>query len=137
MKPIVIYILLILATGADAQVRNLDYYIEQAKTASPLLKDFRNQILANGTDSEMVRASYKVQVNGISNDFYAPVVGGVGYDQVITNGAQVTAQVQASKSIVSGNNLATQFKNIHLQNQSIGNTSAIAEKDLKKTITAQ
>jgi outer membrane protein TolC len=130
------FFLLISATGF-AQDRNLDYYIGMAKLNSPLLKDYRNQILLNRSDSEMVRASYKVQVNGISADSYSPVIHGWGYDNVITNGGQLSAIVQASKTFVSKQNLASQLNGIHLQNQLVSNTSAIAEKDLRKTIIAQ
>ncbi|HVZ96392.1 MAG TPA: hypothetical protein VG847_05920, partial [Chitinophagaceae bacterium] len=130
------FFLLISATGF-AQDRNLDYYIGMARLNSPLLKDYRNQILLNRSDSEMVRASYKVQVNGISADSYSPVIHGWSYDNVITNGGQLSAIVQASKTFVSKQNLASQLNGIHLQNQLVSNTSAIAEKDLRKTIIAQ
>lgn len=137
MKYIFFYFLLSLGVYAHAQEHNLDYYLSYAKSNSPLLKDYQNQILSNRADSEIIRATYRPQVNAISTDSYAPVINGFGYDNVITNGGQVSALVQANKSFVSKNNLASQFKTIHLENESIGNTSAIAEKDLKKTITAQ
>jgi len=122
---------------SQAQAHNLDFYIEAAKSGSPLLKDYKNQVLSNRVDSEIVRATYRPQVNGISNNLYAPVIHGYGYDNVITNGGQLSAVVQASKTFVSKNNLATQYQNIHLQNDAVENTSQIAEKDLKKTITSQ
>src|SRR4029077_8919931 len=137
MKYIFFYFLLFLRVYAHAQEHNLDYYLSYAKSSSPLLKDYQNQILSNRADSEIIRATYRPQLNAISTDSYAPVINGYGYDNVITNGGQVSALVQANKSFVSKNNLVSQFKTIHLENESIGNTSAIAEKDLKKTITAQ
>ncbi len=137
MKQIAIGFLLVTGMYSRAQDHNLDYYITQAKSNSPLLKDYQGQILANRADSEMIRASYRTQVNAISADSYSPVVNGFGYDNIITNGGQLSAMVQANKSFVSKNNLSTQFKTIRLENESVGNTSAIAERDLKKTITAQ
>jgi outer membrane protein TolC len=133
------FFILFMSTWLDghAQDHNLDYYISFAKSNSPLLKDYQNQIQANRLDSEIIRASYKPQVNGISNNSYAPVISGYGYDNVITNGGQLSALVQANKTFVSKNNLATQFQSIHLQNEALGNTSVIAEKDLRKTITSQ
>jgi len=137
MKYISVYFFLLVSNCLCAQDHNLAYYIQYAKGNSPLLKDYQNQVLANRVDSEIIRAGYRPQVNAISNNSYAPVIGGFGYDNVITNGGQVSALVQANKTFVSKNNLETQFQTIHLQNEAIGNTSVMAERDLKKTITAQ
>jgi len=76
-------------------------------------------------------------VSGISNNSYAPLIGGWGYDNAITNGGQLSAQVQASKTFASRSNLSTQLQSVGLNNKTIGNTAAIAAKDLKKTVTAQ
>ena len=121
----------------QAQDHSLDFFISQARANSPLLADYQNQMRAAGVDSEIIKASYKVQVNGISNDYYAPVINGFGYDNIITNGGQVSAQVQATKSFVSAGNLRTQYQGVRLQQQSIGNTAVLSEKDLTKTITGQ
>ena len=119
------------------QDRNLDYYISRARNGSPLLADYKNQMQAASVDSQMIRAAQRIQVNGISTNFYAPTIGGYGYDKIITNGAQVSAFVQASKNIITSANLATQYETIRLMKESAGNTSVLAEKDLKKTITTQ
>ncbi|MBS1598893.1 MAG: TolC family protein [Bacteroidetes bacterium] len=137
MKFILSYTFALISGFGYAQDHTLEYYLQSAKSKSPLLKDYQNQIAAGKVDSEMIRASYRPQVNAISNNSYSPVIGGVGYDNVITNGGQLSALVQANKSFVSKNNLASQFQTVHLQNESIGNTSQIAEKDLNKTITSQ
>jgi outer membrane protein TolC len=73
----------------------------------------------------------------VSANFYAPVISGYGYDNIITNGAQVSAFVQANKNIISSANLASQYETIRLLKESIGNTAQVAEKDLRKTITTQ
>jgi outer membrane protein TolC len=119
------------------QDRNLDYYVSRAKNGSPLLADYKNQMQAASVDSQMIRAAQRIQVNGISTNFYAPTIGGYGYDKIITNGAQVSAFIQASKNIVTSANLATQYETVRLMKESTGNTSVLAEKDLKKTITTQ
>jgi outer membrane protein TolC len=122
----------------QTQNHDLSFYLDQAKNNSPLLKDYQNQMLSLGLDSQMIRASYKPQIVGLSNDLYAPTLSsGWGYDNAVTNGGQLSAQVQASKSIISRNNLATQYQAISLDKTSIGNTAAIARRDLKKTVTAQ
>lgn len=120
-----------------AQDRTLDYFVTQATSNSPLLKDFQNQQLSNSVDSQMLRASLKFQVNGISNNSYAPVISGFGYDNAITNGGQLSAQVQASRSFITKNNLSSQLETFSLNNRGIGNLAAIAKRDLKKAVTTQ
>ncbi|HTS45822.1 MAG TPA: TolC family protein [Puia sp.] len=137
MRLFLLNIFLLVSSCLFAQYHNLDFYLERARTNSPLLKDYQNQMLSNGMDSAILRASYKPQVNAVSADFYAPTINGYGYDNIITNGAQISAIVQANKTIVSKNNLNTQYQSIHLQNETIGNTAVIAQKDLKKTVTSQ
>ena len=135
---ILLLILIVFPSYIRAQSHDLSFYLDQARTNSPLLKDYQNQMLSLGLDSQMIRASYKPQVTGLSNDLYAPTLSsGWGYDNAVTNGGQLSAQVQASKSIISRNNLATQYQAISLDKTSIGNTAAIARRDLKKTVTAQ
>ena len=129
--------ILLNSVTANCQDHNLDYYFARAKNNSPLLADYRNQIQAAQIDSQLLRATQKIQVNGVSNNYYAPVIAGYGYDNIITNGAQVSAFVQASKNIVTSANLATQYETIRLMKESIGNTSLVVEKDLRKTITTQ
>jgi len=130
------FLVFLIGLYARGQDHNLDYYLIQARGNSPLLKDYQNQQLAGGVDSQLTRAAYLPQVGGISNNVYAPLIGGWGYDNAVTNGGQLTAQVQATKAFVSRNNLATQLQALSLNNKAIGNAAAIAGKDLKKTVTA-
>jgi len=130
-------LVLLVCTAARAQEHNLDYYFQHAKNSSPLLADYRNQLQAASVDSQILNATRKIQVNGISTNSYAPVIAGYGYDNVITNGAQVSAFVQANKNIITSANLATQYETIRLMKSSIGNTALLVEKDIRKTITTQ
>ena len=128
---------LFLFTSVRAQVHNLEYYFQFAKSSSPLLADYRNQLQSASVDSQILKATQKIQVNGISSNSYAPVISGYGYDNAITNGAQVSAFAQASKNIITSANLATQYETIRLMKSSIANTAVLAEKDIRKTITTQ
>jgi len=125
------------AFNSWAQKNNLDYFVNQAITNSPLLKDFQNQFLSFSLDSQIIRASLKPQVNGISNNSYAPIIGGWGYDEVISNGQQISALIQVSKSFLSNKTIASQIANLQLQSQAIANTIKISEQDVIKTITDQ
>ncbi len=71
---------IILSLFAIGQQKNLDYFIQQGLDNSPLLKDYQNQVQINRVDSQRIRATYKPQVTGTSNNAYAPVIKGYGYD---------------------------------------------------------
>ncbi|HEU5166901.1 MAG TPA: TolC family protein [Chitinophagaceae bacterium] len=120
-----------------AQKNNLDYFVNQAIANSPLLKDFQNQVLSFSLDSQIIRASLKPQVNGISNNSYAPIINGYGYDEVISNGQQISALIQVSKSFLSSKTIASQIANLQLQSQAIANNVKISEHDVIKAITDQ
>jgi outer membrane protein TolC len=121
----------------SAQKNNLDYFTKQALANSPLLKDYRSQILSFSLDSQIIRTSQRPQVNGVSNNSYAPVIKGYGYDEVITNIAQVSALISVSKSFISNKSIASQVANLQLQSQAAANNSKISEQDLIKAVTDQ
>jgi len=135
--------LIIIAFGAciyfhaPGQKNNLDYFINQAIANSPLLKDYQNQVLSFSLDSQIIRASLKPQVNGISNNSYAPIIKGWGYDEAISNGQQISALIQVSKSFLSSKTIASQIANLQLQSQAIANNVKLSEQDVIKTITDQ
>ncbi|HEY2650221.1 MAG TPA: TolC family protein [Puia sp.] len=137
MKLLLNFLALFIFVSGECQRHSLDYYFSHAKINSPLLADYRNQMQSAQVDSQIIRATQKIQVNGVSTNFYAPVISGYGYDNIITNGAQVSAFVQANKNIISSANLASQYETVRLLKESIGNTAQVAEKDLRKTITTQ
>ncbi len=137
MKYLIICAFICIYTEGFAQQHGLDYYLQQAKNNSPLLKDYQAQVQANQVDSELITARYKPQVFGSSVNSYSPVIKGWGYDNAITNGANVSALVVVNKTLVGKSNLATQFQSVQLQNQAVQNTAKITEQDLKRTITAQ
>jgi outer membrane protein TolC len=121
----------------SAQNKSLDYYVNTALQNSPLLKDYNNQIRSNLIDSLRIHASYKPQVAGNSTNTYYPVINGWGYDNVITNGTNISELVGVTQKIVSKQNLQNQYEAIRLQNESLNVTGKISEQDLKKTITTQ
>lgn len=120
-----------------AQGGNLDYFINNAIAKSPLLKDYHNQVISFSLDSQIIRATLRPQVNGISNNSYAPIIKGYGYDEVISNGQQISALVQVSKSFLSSKTIASQIASLQLQSQAIANTINISEQDVIKAITDQ
>jgi len=121
----------------SGQTRSLNDFIQYARDNNATLKDLQSQVLSNLIDSQILRATTKTQLNFVSNEMYAPVIKGWGYDEVITNIAQVSGMVQATKTFLSKGNLATQYRKIALQNQSLRDTLLLSQKDLIRGITEQ
>lgn len=119
------------------QKNELSFYVDQALANSPLLKDYQNQVQSSYYDSLLIMAVYKPQVTGSTFNSYAPVIKGWGYDNAITNGANFNALVGVNKQLMNKKTVASQFRNIQLQNESLNNTGKITGQDLKRTIIAQ
>jgi outer membrane protein TolC len=120
-----------------AQIRTLDFFINQAAQNSPALKDLQNQILISRIDSQIVRASLRTQVNFFSTNSIAPNIKGWGYDPAITNYANVSAIVQANRNFITYNNLAAQLRTLDLQRRALLDTIQLSQRDLVRTITDQ
>lgn len=137
MKFYLTFIVILITCSCFAQTRTLDYFLQQARDNSPLIKDYNNQILSNQLDSLILRASLKTQVSFISSNSYAPVIKGYGYDEAITNGANISAVVQANRNFLTKGNVASQLATIRLQSQALLDTIAITQQDLTRTVTEQ
>jgi len=120
-----------------AQEKNVDYFVNLALQNSPLLKDYQGRLQFNRIDSLRLRAGLGAQVNAFSNNSYAPVINGIGYDEAITNGANVYAAVSVSKGIISKKNLQNQLQAVDLQKQTILNPAKISEQDIRKNVIDQ
>lgn len=120
-----------------SQTRSLQGFIEQAKVRSPLLRGYQAQILQLRIDSAILRATRKPQVAFVSNDLYAPMIRGYGYDEAITNLAQVSGLVQVSRNFLQSGAIAAQFRSLQLQTQSLRDTIQLSIRDLTRTITDQ
>ena len=130
-------LLIFLCLSGSGQNRNLGYFVDLALHNSPLLKDYQNRLQSNRIDSLRLRAGLGIQVNGITNDSYTPVINGIGQDEAITNGANIYAAVAVSKGVISKGNLQNQLQAISLQKSSILNPAKITEQELKKNVTDQ
>lgn len=122
---------------AIGQKNNLDYFIDRAITNSPLLKDYQSQLFSFTLDSQIIQAGLRPQVNGISNNMFAPVIAGWGYDNAITNGAQLMELVSVSKSLVNNKSLNSQIASLQIQSQAANNNIKISRQNIKKAITDQ
>ncbi len=126
-----------LITGSLANAQSLDFYIQKGIANSPLLKDFKNQLLSGKLDSLLTQASYKPQINQVSQAMYAPVAKKFGYDEAITDGGNYSAVVSLEKSLFNQRVKDGQFKTIALIQQAIEADRKITVIELKQAITEQ
>ncbi len=137
IKFIISISILLYGSFCFGQKHELSYFIQQANNNSPVIKSYQNQVLSNQLDSQILAASLKTQFNFISNNYYAPVVKGWGYDEAITNIATLQGLLQASRNFLSRGHLAAQYLGISLQSRSLRDSLLLSAKDLQKTITDQ
>ncbi len=119
------------------QSKDLNYFIKKSLQNNPKIPELQNLILQNRVDSELIVAANRWQVSGNGNAYYAPIVKGWGYDEVITNKQQLAALVAVNKNIYNAKNLSLQYQNLQLQNDSLNNSVAIYNQDLKKSVISQ
>ncbi|MEP6926875.1 MAG: TolC family protein [Ginsengibacter sp.] len=120
-----------------SQDKDLSFYINNSLNNSPQLYEYRNLILSNSIDSQLIVAANRYQLTGSTNAYYAPVFNGYGYDVAITNGQQLSALVALNKQVYNKRNLSLQFQNLNLQRDSLNVTSKITTQDIKKSIITQ
>jgi outer membrane protein TolC len=134
---ILIFYLLFLSFHVFSQTQSLDYYINKAIKNSPLLNDYHNQLQAGKMDSLLIKAGEKIQVEANSQVMYAPVITGWGYDEALTNGANISGLVGVKKNIIDKKVRESAFNGLALQKQLVGNSIKISVKDIKKAVTSQ
>jgi hypothetical protein len=137
MKLFLFISLLFFQMQGFTQTHSLNYFIDQARANSPAISEFNNQVLSNRLDSLLLRSTLKTQVNFISSNSYAPVIKGFGYDNAITNGANITGVVQASRNFLTKNNVAAELNAIRLQSLALIDTINLTGQDLLRTISEQ
>lgn len=121
----------------QAQHKKVDDYIQKALINSPLLKDFKNQLLSDKMDSAILRAGYRPQVTASSTGTYAPVINGYGYDNALSNGKTFDALITANQNIIGKSRRDIQLEGIILHADSINAASQISRQDIKKSIIEQ
>jgi outer membrane protein TolC len=134
---ILFLILLAITRAAFTQSVNLDFYLEKGLANSPLLNDYRNQALSAESDSLLARSAQKPLIEGTTLIQYSPYGRNFGYDEVITDGGNYSAQVGISQNIFNKATLSNSYKSAALLKQAATNSSRISSIELKRLITAQ
>ncbi|WP_316846239.1 TolC family protein [Pedobacter psychrodurus] len=136
-----LFIVLLIVSGtmvrAQGPIKNLDYYLGQAKSSSPVLKDFENQRKTAGIDSLIVRATAKPQVTGTGTGLYAPVIRGYGYDEVLTNGQALEALLNVNYDLLNKKRINNQLEGIKIQSDSVKYAWQLSLFDLNRSIIDQ
>lgn len=135
-----IYLILVFCTGSamgQIPAKNLDYFLSQAKSASPILKDFQNQEKSSAIDSLIAKASARPQVTATGAGMYAPIIKGYGYDEVITNGQALEAMLNVNYDLLNKKRINNQLQGIKIQRDSIRYASQLSLYDLNKSIVDQ
>ena len=116
---------------------SLSDYLQTAIKNSPVFIDNQNQVNSLAYDSMLIRAALKLQVNFTSNNMYAPVINGYGFDAIITNGGNYNALLAANYTLISKNYLNNKFSALTIQKQNLELSTKLNERDLRQTVTSQ
>ena len=128
---------LFLVSGVFVSAQTLDFYIQKGLENSPVLKDFGKQHLSGKLDSLLTLASFKPQINLVSQAMYAPFAKNIGYNEAITDGGNYSAVVNVEQSLFNRKSKESQFKTMALIQQSIEADRKITVIELKQGITEQ
>jgi len=120
-----------------SQVRNLEYYLNEAVSNSPLLKDYRNQYNSAAVDSLLIGAVHKPLVEVKSQLLYSPSYHNFGYDNVITDEGNYTGVLGVSQTIFNRRTLNNKYEAVEIQKNTLNNSTGISTRELKKIITDQ
>lgn len=137
IKNILSTLILTILIFSNTNAQTLDSYIQSALNHSPLLYDYNNQVLSGRLDSLMLIATFKPQVNQVSQAMYAPAGSGWGYDEAITNGGNYSAVVHVTQSIFNKKQINNQLQSMAILSHTLKNNEKITVIDLKKSITSQ
>jgi len=119
------------------QIKTLDFFITMARENSPVLNDFNNQRYSLKIDSMKMLADYGFRINSVNDVMYAPVINGWGYDNVLSNGQNVTTVIRISKDLLGRTNLNTKLLDYSLGVKQLFNQTRITELQLVQAVTEQ
>lgn len=136
-RVILVLILSALALFSRSQPGTLDFYIREGLSKSPLLNDYRNQLLSAKSDSLLVKASRKPLLEVNSQLQYSPFGKNWGYDEVITDGGNYSALIGIRQNFLNSKEINNRYESAAIQRQSVINTSKIYTTELRKLITDQ
>ena len=137
IKNIFCTVFLVFLIFENSHAQSLDSFINSGLKNSPLLYDFNNQQLSGKLDSLLLLASFKPQINQLTQAVHYPTGSEWGYDAAITNGGNYAALLNITQTLFSKKRINGQLQTIDLLNQTLKLNAKITVLDLKKSISAQ
>ena len=129
---------LALSSQAFAQeAKSLDDYLSRAKSNSPLLNDYNNQVYSLKIDSLKLKAEYGFQVEGYGDLTYPTSINGWGYNGSLYTEQNLAAIVRVTKDLLGKRNLNSRLANYNLEIQQTLNKSEITIQTLNRAVTEQ
>ena len=148
-------ILLFLISYTNAQTRDLDYFLEQAKSNSPLINKTQNNNKLIQLDMQKVKSIIsKPQVNVEANILFAPIISHdnntntfqwvsdgansyTGYDLSYSDGGQYQAFISLQQPLFLGGVYKSYSKQADIQSQLNDNEIVLTEHELEQLVSHQ
>lgn len=156
MKTNVLNILLLFLPGVlNAQQRDLNFYLEQAKINSPLINKNKNENKIVELDLKQIKSVLlKPEVNFEANVLFAPIVSHdnnsnhlewtsdgadnyYGYDLALTEGGQYQALVSVKQPLLTGSKYRIYSNKADISHQINENSIALTIHELEQLVSYQ
>ena len=156
MKKNITYLFfLLLSFLSEAQIKDLNFYIEKAKTNSPLLNKIENNIKIIQAEKQKIKAILREPVISIeSNILLAPIlsedtkrkefqwnaentINYIGYDLALSNGGQYIAFLSANQPLFNKKRYNFYLENVNLKTKINENEKILTQHELEKFVTEQ
>lgn len=156
MKNYILIILLLLAEfGLNAQQRDYNFYLEQAKINSPMINKSKNENKIVTLDLELInRILSKPEINIVSGVTFAPIISHdnnsnhfewasngaakyAGYDQVLTDGGQYQAVVAVRQPLLTGSRFKSYAGKAGISGQINENNISLTNHELEQVVGYQ
>jgi hypothetical protein len=113
----------------------LDEFLDYALKNNPVILAQKNNLKLNALDSSLFRSTLKTQITSQNEGLYYPIVKGVGYDEIITNGQQIGLLINFDKQVLFKGQLTANLNAFGISQDIARNSLKLSEKDLIRTIT--
>lgn len=148
-------LLLTLTYSPSTAQKNLQYYIEQAKSNSPLIHQFKNEQEGSRLEVDRLRAAYtRPQVSLQGNFLVSPIITRdkgpssldwnpfiaekySGYDLAASNGGAYVGLVNLSQPLFNGKRFETIASKTNAEFKRSENNAQLTYHELEKTVTDQ
>ncbi len=140
---------------ANAQTKDLNYYLEQAKNNSPLIKKAQNENKLIQLDMQKVKSILsKPIVNVDANILFAPIIvhdnnsnhfqwvseGAntyTGYDLAFSDGGQYQAYISVTQPLFLGKTYKSYLKQADIQTKLNKNNITLTQRELEQLVSRQ